>query len=84
MTATPEILSMSPTWIEEKEEEKAEIFELIKEKNLPLLLDNGATAHAQFKSRGPTNIRSQGNSEIVITEFKRELDRLLLIGSFQG
>ena len=90
MTATPEILPMSPTQIEENKKEEPEIFESIEETNLPLLLDSGVTAHVQFESGGPTNKkwgptnnRSQGNSEIVITEFNNKFNRLLLIGSFQ-
>ena len=90
--ATPEILSMSPTQIEEKEEEP-EIFESTKETNLPLLPDSGATAYVQLESGGPTTNKSQGNritvitvannNEIMITEFKNKCIRLLSIGSFQ-
>ena len=81
--ATPEILSISPTRIDKKEEKEAAIFETIKETNLPLSLDSGASEHFRLKSGSPTNNRSQGNSEIVITEFKREFHRLLSSGTFQ-
>ena len=73
---------MSPTRIEEEKEDKEETFKSIKETNLPLL-GSGATAYVRLDSRGPTNSRSQGNSEIVITEFNREFDRLLSIGALQ-
>ena len=71
---------MSSARIEEKEnEEEAEKFESIKETNLPLH-DSGATAHVLLDSGGPTDIRSQGNNEIVVAELK---EKLLSIGALQ-
>ena len=73
MSATPEILSMSPTRIEE---------ETIKEPNLPLSLDSGEATNIHFERGGPINRRSQ-NSKIWIAEFNNESNRLLLIGALQ-
>ena len=91
MTATPKILSISPTRIEEKNKEKeTDIFEAIEETHQPLLLDSGATEHVYFERRGPTKHRSQGNTitiangnEIAIREFKNKFTNLLSSGTFQ-
>ena len=75
---------MSPIRIEEdKKEEEGEIFKAIKESHQPLLLDSGATAHVHFERKGPTKHRSQGNNEIVITEFNQEFDQLFSSRAFQ-
>ena len=87
MTATPEILSMSPTRIEEKNEE--EIFEAIEETNQSLSLDSGATEHVHFERGGPTKYRSQctitiaNGSEITIREFTNEFTNLVSSRTFQ-
>ena len=86
--ATSDILSMLPTQIENNTN-KEEILEAIEEPNLPLSLDSGASEHLILDSgasktwSGLYDSRSQGNSEIWITEFKNEFKRLLLIGPLQ-
>ena len=73
MKATPEILSMSPTRIEEENN---------KEPNLPLALDSGASDHQVAARTAPHDIRNQSN-EIWIAEFKNKFERLVSIGSLQ-
>ena len=82
MTATPQILSMSPTQIEEKNKEEAV--------NQLLLLDSGVSQHVHIKRGDPSENRIHGDritfaygGEIVILEFKNKFNRLVLVGAFQ-
>ena len=59
MTATPEILSMSPTRIEKEEAE-----------NQPLLLDSGAPQQVYIKHDKPTEYRNQGTGSQSLTAVK--------------